>query len=335
MRDVLAAAAAAREPAEAEALVGAARHGCTMLRTLPPIARPELAALPAAALLRHNDLWHAAGELLLLQCALGGRLRAATGGAEAVAFWAEALTLRAAAGHTLSRVLDAHAAALAELAAGLDRLRGGGEAGGGAAGLARRKAVRQLLHSLSRAGRQLAEALPPPALVGAAGALLGGVCGPLAADLLARRDIGADESRELAALLAPLAEEGLAAACGAPPEAAAAVAARAAAAASSSAAGGGGGGRHRRSQEGADAAPTPLPELVVAAVRGRCAPYRRLAALLGLLDARLAEIVARWESGALRREGLARRELEALVGALFEDTVHREQALGRIASARV
>lgn len=52
--------------------------------------------------------------------------------------------------------------------------------------------------------------------------------------------------------------------------------------------------------------------------------------MLGLLEAKLTDIVRRWESGELRRAGLALAEVRRLVCAVFENTDHRAQCLQRI-----
>jgi hypothetical protein len=52
-----------------------------------------------------------------------------------------------------------------------------------------------------------------------------------------------------------------------------------------------------------------------------------------VLEAKLTDIVRRWESGELRRAGLSRREVQRLVAAVFENTDHRAQCLQRIEAA--
>ncbi|KIY91986.1 hypothetical protein MNEG_15978, partial [Monoraphidium neglectum] len=69
------------------------------------------------------------------------------------------------------------------------------------------------------------------------------------------------------------------------------------------------------------------------ALQQRAWGLRRLGAILSCLDARLADIVARWEGGELRRAGLGLQELRGLVCAVFEDTDHRAQCLQRIEAA--
>lgn len=57
--------------------------------------------------------------------------------------------------------------------------------------------------------------------------------------------------------------------------------------------------------------------------------------MLSLLDAKMSDIVARWESGELRRAGLSLGEVTHLVTAVFEETDRRAQCLQRIEVAGV
>lgn len=69
---------------------------------------------------------------------------------------------------------------------------------------------------------------------------------------------------------------------------------------------------------------------VGAALHHRCHSLRKLDAVLGLLEARLADIVSAWEVGALKAAGLSLPDVERLVVALFEDTDYRAQCLQRM-----
>lgn len=73
---------------------------------------------------------------------------------------------------------------------------------------------------------------------------------------------------------------------------------------------------------------------VDAALYQRCSALRRLAAVIGLLEAKLADIVIRWESGQLMATGLTLHEVRHLVLALFEDTDYRAQCLQRMEAAQ-
>jgi hypothetical protein len=77
-----------------------------------------------------------------------------------------------------------------------------------------------------------------------------------------------------------------------------------------------------------------LKDIVAAALPQRCSELRRLRAVLGLLDARLSDIVAAWEAGSLSAAGLALHEVGRLVMALFEDTDYRAQCLQRMEVAQ-
>lgn len=74
---------------------------------------------------------------------------------------------------------------------------------------------------------------------------------------------------------------------------------------------------------------------VAAALHQRCSTLRKLGAVLGLLEARLADIVGAWEAGALRSAGLGLSEVENLVVALFEDTDYRAQCLQQMEAAEL
>lgn len=178
----------------------------------------------------------------------------------------------------------------------------------------------QALHTLGRAGRQLREVLPPLTLVTAAGDLLTAVCEPLVQGILDKHDISIDDCREVCDLLQPIVEEGLLAACGPPPAAAAS---------------------HLSPSEAgkaSDSAPPPeeaeaFAQALQSAVRSNCTAFRKLAAVLSTLDAKLMDIVQAWESKRLQESGLKRREVEQLIGALFEDTDYRARCLARLAAA--
>jgi hypothetical protein len=78
-----------------------------------------------------------------------------------------------------------------------------------------------------------------------------------------------------------------------------------------------------------------IKEVLAAAVRARTWGLRKLGAVLGLMTARLADVVARWRDGSLLREGLSLGEVEKLVMALFEDTDYRAQCLQKMQAADV
>jgi hypothetical protein len=69
---------------------------------------------------------------------------------------------------------------------------------------------------------------------------------------------------------------------------------------------------------------------VAGALHHRCSSLRKLDAVLGLLTARLAQIVEAWERGQLQPAGLSLGEVRRLVVALFEDTDYRAQCLQRM-----
>ena len=58
--------------------------------------------------------------------------------------------------------------------------------------------------------------------------------------------------------------------------------------------------------------------------------WRKLGAVVGLLEAKLVDIVRRWNNGELEGSGLSSEEVRQLVVALFEDTEYRQQQLAFI-----
>lgn len=74
---------------------------------------------------------------------------------------------------------------------------------------------------------------------------------------------------------------------------------------------------------------------VATALQQQVSSLRKLNSVLGLLEARLADIVAGWETGDLQAAGLSLREVEHMVLALFEDTDYRAQCLQRMEAAEL
>ncbi|KAG2440845.1 hypothetical protein HXX76_003699 [Chlamydomonas incerta] len=306
--------ACAGSRAVCRSLRGAVSAIALLARTLPPLVYggggsgggESLGSVPQLGMLAANDLQHLANSLLLLSQAYGAALEEAGGEPAAPGLIEEALALRAAARGILRDVLKHQHAAMDDLLAGLDRLRGVG-ATDAKVGMRYRRVVQQLLHSLGRLGRLATDTLTPEDCVGAAAAVLNHVCGQLVAAVLAKGDLGHDECGELVALLEPLADGGvdtwLAAA---------------------RAAGGGGGGAPQLSG-------VPL-EVISAAATARSHQLRKLRCLLRVLGSdTLSAIASDWERGYL--SALAAPELEALLLAISEDSANRRALLAKLQAA--
>ncbi|KAG2425913.1 hypothetical protein HYH02_014912 [Chlamydomonas schloesseri] len=295
-----------------------------LARTLPPLvygsggaggggSGESLGAVPQLGMLAANDLQHLANSLLLLSMAYGAALEAAGGEPAAPGLVEEALALRAAARSIMRDVLKHQCAAMDDLLAGLDRLRGVG-ASDAKVGMRYRRVVQQLLHSLGRLGRLASETLTPEDCVGAAAAVLNHVCGQLVAAVLAKGDMGHDECAELVALLEPLADGGVDTWL---------AAARAAGSGGSSSGGG--------SSGGAQLSGIPL-EVVSAAATARCHQLRKLRCVLRVLGSdTLSAIASDWDRGYLT--ALAAPELEALLLAISEDSANRRALLAKLQAA--
>lgn len=288
----------------AAAIVGTVSKMAAMFGTmLPP---PPAADAPGLALLRHNDLQYLANHLLLLPFLFGRELQELLG--SALWFGDDALRLRNAARAAYSETLSVQVSAAMEAVVPLLQLSAAHAAGKpppAKEAEATASAARQgALYLLRRAGRLLWGSLAPGVALEASQNLLDPLAGALVGDVLAKADIGEAEAGELVRLYRPLAE-------GAVPELLADV---------------------DLSAQALDAG-VDLKELVSAALLARCRLLRKLGAVLGLLEARLADIVDAWEAGALKAAGLSLAEAGRLVAALFEDTDYRAQCLQRMAAA--
>eukprot|EP00195_Chlamydomonas_chlamydogama_P014331 CAMPEP_0202913874 /NCGR_PEP_ID=MMETSP1392-20130828/61677_1 /ASSEMBLY_ACC=CAM_ASM_000868 /TAXON_ID=225041 /ORGANISM="Chlamydomonas chlamydogama, Strain SAG 11-48b" /LENGTH=777 /DNA_ID=CAMNT_0049605309 /DNA_START=18 /DNA_END=2351 /DNA_ORIENTATION=- len=318
VQGALADASSCGNPTTATALVGAVSKIALMVRMFQ--AGDQLLQAPQLAFLYHNDLRHLADAILLLWPCYGPELApllqqgsgadaswSAGQSAEQVpsGFLQDALLLRETARRVMQQQLEQQHAAMHELLSGLGNLRHLGPGGNAQAGITYRKTVRQLLHSLGRLGRAAVEVLPPEHAVHVCTSVLGSICGSLCADILAKRDIGIDDSRDLRDILQPLVDEALPTMLGAQPPAAP--------------------GKAQQQQLSG----IPLA-VVLEAATAACTPLRKLRTLLSLLEAGMKEIVGRWQQRALQADGLDQEDVEHMLCALFQDSQYRREALARV-----
>ncbi|KAF5834918.1 hypothetical protein DUNSADRAFT_8144 [Dunaliella salina] len=159
----------------ARALVGSVHKFALLARELPCSLPPSIAAslrgVPLLGFVHHNSLLYLADALLLLQ-----------------------------ASHAVTQQVQ-H---LHELMAGLQGLRWVGLSGTAQAGIASRRAVAQVIHSLGRWGRIVTDTLMPESIVEVCCQCLAAICSTVVADIMAKSDIGIDDCRELRDILGPL-----------------------------------------------------------------------------------------------------------------------------------
>ncbi|GIL61179.1 hypothetical protein Vafri_15580 [Volvox africanus] len=304
--------ACAGSRALSRALLSAVSSIALMARTLPPLAasataagaataaaaaEQSLAAVPQLGLLAVTDLEHLATTLMVLSQAYGAALEVATGEEVGPVLLGEALQLRAAARARMQAQLRIQYSSLDEILAGLDGLHTVGHADT-KAGQRHRRVIHQLLHSLGRLGRAASELLTPDDAVAMGATVLNYVGGQIVAAVMAKGDIGHDESVELAELLAPLADG--------------AVDAWLAAA----------------SATGPDLSGIPL-SVVRSALEARGSQIRKLRCVLQVLRSdTLAHIEQMWDAGDLAM--LASPELEHLLLAISENSPGRRALLEKL-----
>lgn len=169
------------------------------------------------------------------------------------------------------------------------------------------RAREQLLHTLKRAGGLVWPTLLPGQALDFSARLMGPVYQALLGEVLARKDIGERECQDIVELYQPLVDRGVRELLD----------------------------RVDVSGQNSVLGEGEIKEVLAAAVRARTWGLRKLGAVLGLMTARLADVVARWRDGSLLREGLSLGEVEKLVMALFEDTDYRAQCLQKMQAADV
>ncbi|GLI68564.1 hypothetical protein VaNZ11_013030 [Volvox africanus] len=304
--------ACAGSRALSRALLSAVSSIALMARTLPPLAaaataagaataaaaaEQSLAAVPQLGLLAVTDLQHLATTLMVLPQAYGAALEVATGEEVGRMLLGEALQLRAAARARMQAQLRIQYGSLDEILAGLDGLHTVGHADA-KAGQRHRRVIHQLLHSLGRLGRAASEVLTPDDAVAMGAAVLNYVGGQIVAAVMAKGDIGHDESVELAELLAPLADGAVDAWLPA------------------------------ASATGPDLSGIPLG-VVRSALEARGSQIRKLQCVLQVLRSdTLAHIEQMWDSGDLAM--LAAPELEHLLLAISENSPGRRALLEKL-----
>eukprot|EP00878_Enallax_costatus_P008594 GHUV01008985.1.p1 GENE.GHUV01008985.1~~GHUV01008985.1.p1 ORF type:complete len:754 (+),score=301.21 GHUV01008985.1:377-2638(+) len=291
----------------AQAIVNVVSKMAAMFGTMLPAA--AAADAPVLALQRHNDLQYLSNHLLTVPYLFGDDLNQLLG--SKVWLGDDALRLRGAARAAFFDTLSVQAAAMRDALAPVLQLSAslasGKPASGKEAQAAASSAQKGALYTLRRAGKLLWSCLAPTAALEASTQLLEELGGLLVQDVLARKDIGNGEDTALVQLYRPLVD-------GAVHELLADV---------------------DLSKQTTASDDLDVKELVAAALYQRCNAFKRLAAVLELLEAKLAGIVSKWESGELMAAGLALREVEHMVLALFEDTDYRAQCLQRMEAAQL
>eukprot|EP00192_Tetraselmis_astigmatica_P006798 CAMPEP_0117662230 /NCGR_PEP_ID=MMETSP0804-20121206/7945_1 /TAXON_ID=1074897 /ORGANISM="Tetraselmis astigmatica, Strain CCMP880" /LENGTH=730 /DNA_ID=CAMNT_0005469121 /DNA_START=414 /DNA_END=2607 /DNA_ORIENTATION=+ len=286
-------AAAAEYPDEAFAYCRAAQQLASLLCSLPRVVHAQQLkeGAPAAALY-HNDCQQVAVRLATLPLAFGPRLEPLLG--RRLSFMQAAVALQDEGRAVFNQQLEVQCQQLMEL---IDKANGF-HVHQMAAGLACRKAVNAVVHSLGRLSAVIREVLTTPAFISSAGSLLQASCSRVVHELLSRRDISVDESEELPVVLLPLVEDAPASILG---------------------------------LDGPGAASDWANEALLTALRAAAPAWARLKAAVGLLQARLADIGTMWEAGELQASGLTAAEVKGMVNALFEDTAMRDSVLEKIA----
>uniref|UniRef100_A0A7S3QN55 Cation efflux protein cytoplasmic domain-containing protein n=1 Tax=Dunaliella tertiolecta TaxID=3047 RepID=A0A7S3QN55_DUNTE len=209
--EVLREAAESGNKVAARALVGSVHKFALLARELPPSLPPSAAAslrgVPLLSFVHHNSLLHLADALLLLQTSHAAALEPLT--EEPLGFVREALLLRHAAQQVLKEQVTQQVQHLHELMAGLQGLRWVGLSGTAQAGIASRRAVAQVLHSLGRWGRIVTDTLMPESIIEVCCQCMAAICSTVVADIMAKSDIGIDDCRELRDILGPLVSDAL------------------------------------------------------------------------------------------------------------------------------
>mmetsp|Transcript_3286 Transcript_3286/g.9428 ORF Transcript_3286/g.9428 Transcript_3286/m.9428 type:complete len:730 (+) Transcript_3286:258-2447(+) len=285
-------AAAAEYPDEAFAYCRAAQQLASLLCSLPRVVHAQQLKVPQLAALYHNDCQQVAVRLATLPLAFGPRLEPLLG--RRLSFMQAAVALQDEGRAVFNQQLEVQCQQLMEL---IDKANGF-HVHQMAAGLACRKAVNAVVHSLGRLSAVIREVLTTPAFISSAGSLLQASCSRVVHELLSRRDISVDESEELPVVLLPLVEDAPASILG---------------------------------LDGPGAASDWANEALLTALRAAAPAWARLKAAVGLLQARLADIGTMWEAGELQASGLTAAEVKGMVNALFEDTAMRDSVLEKIA----
>eukprot|EP00877_Chromochloris_zofingiensis_P011162 jgi/Chrzof1/629/Cz01g23020.t1 len=302
MDDALSDACSAGEKVLAQAVVITVSKMATMYATMLPPVEPTDAAV--MALLRHNDLQYLSNHMLLLPFLYGPTLEELVGGQ--VWFGSEATRLCAAAKQVFNASLAVQQQALNESLSQLNKFNNlGKKTKTGQEGITQRKAVRQVLHILSRIGRLLWPTLRPSCALDFSAKVLAPVFQRLLDDILSKKDIGVDECGEMVELCKPVVEEGVSSLLSGVPLAQ-------------------WGDQH-----------VDMKALLTEAMTQRTWGLHKLSVTLKLMDAKLADIVKSWESAELRRAGFSFKEVRKLVCALFEDTDYRAQMLQRMEVADI
>ncbi|DBA76382.1 TPA: hypothetical protein ACH3X1_010090 [Trebouxia sp. C0004] len=270
-----------------------------LLFTAPsPKARHQLEEVAQLSCLHYNNCNFLAHELVQLPFMLRPPMAAVLG--HNWQFLTIADDLRAAGQASLNTQVDRQAREVVGL---LNAANGFRQVTSGQKGIAARRVVSQVLHSLSKLGDALGGVLPSQIYVQAAGQVLQALLETVVDDLLLINDISVDESEDLPKILGPLVEEGPLAALG-----------------------------RAHQQPNAAFSPATNKRQLLQTMKLAAPAIVKLQELLELMDVRLVEIQDRWQSGRLQTCGFEGQEVVHLVRALFEDTEGRRRVLHIVAS---
>ena len=177
-------------------------------------------------------------------------------------------------------------------------------------GLAARRCMQKVCSSLRSASDVLARVCAPADQVATFCSVLSHVCEHACAKVLFIRDISESDCTEVHAIFERLWAEVPASAAGSFLQTSPAA------------------------NAGAAAAPPWPPrwtrDVLADVIVKSCQPARKLAAIGGMLNNRMAEVVAQWEAGLLAQVGLSAGEVCGVLRAVFADNSHRKECIATI-----
>lgn len=285
-------------PAVVQAMCNAVPDIMVIYTQPPPKMQEQLTQVAQLSCLHYNSCQYLAHELCCLPFATRPPLATLIGSNGQ--FLESIRELRAFGQACLDRQVQRQADEIVGL---LGVAQGFRQVTSGQKGIAARRVVAQVLHSLSRLGDALGGILPSQIYVQAAGRVLQAVLQTVIGNLMAINDISVDDSEELPKILGPLVEDGPEAALG-----------------------------RAHQQPGNALSPATNKRQLLQTMKLAAPAIVKLQELLELMDVRLVEIDDRWESGRLQACGFSNQEVIHVVRALFEDTDMRRRVLHNVAS---
>ncbi|KAK9805040.1 hypothetical protein WJX73_005717 [Symbiochloris irregularis] len=293
MHTILERACLAGSSSVAQALCAAVSDAALLKCLLPPEVHARQLQVPHVAALHAMDCQHLAQHLLLMPHCYQHLTQKKI--LTSLHYHGPAQQLQQATHACLTQMERQQVQELGQL---LEAARGFRRLHEAQAGIAARRAIARVLHTLSRLGNALKGVLDLRTHAAVAGRIVDAVCGMTAGSILAMQSIGSEESEDLARIIAPLTTDAVPSALGFPQASATAPAAAK--------------GLHAAAVSSAEA---HAPQLL------------RLKELHFMLTARLIEIRDWSRAGRLRASGLAPHESAHMVRALFEDTENRRRTL--------